>query len=256
MHTWLPRRALGGPGSILADDVGGASGGRLLRRSRFKVVVDACLGTSFPDRMLILTRWSPSWWRPSFSCDSRNYKRMLGVLQPWSTWGLMCLGSGLARWASRRRCSTAVTHARRSRWSSFCRARSAPATARPASPRCAGSSRAAGSGPAFARYPGLLGLPPSACSCRKCSSCAPVSWPAAPGSPGRSWSCWSPSFVAMLGHLNRILMACLRATSSRRRPTRASAAASAQILATLLVIGVALRSLLRLLAQASGIVAP
>ncbi|PYS94893.1 MAG: hydrogenase, partial [Acidobacteria bacterium] len=94
MHTWLPDAHSEAPAPISAMMSGCLLPVALYAILRFKVVVDACVGTAFTDRMLILIAVLSVLVAALLLVRQASYKRMLAYSSVEHI-GLMCLGSGL-----------------------------------------------------------------------------------------------------------------------------------------------------------------
>ncbi len=94
MHTWLPDAHSEAPAPISAMMSGSLLAVALYAILRFKVVVDACLGTAFTDRMLVLTGLLTLAVAALLLTRQANYKRLLAYSSV-EHMGLMCLGSAL-----------------------------------------------------------------------------------------------------------------------------------------------------------------
>jgi len=257
MHTWLPDAHSEAPAPISAMMSGALLAVAFYAVLRFKVVVDACLGTSFTDRMLILTAVVTVLVAALLLVRQSNYKRMLAYSSV-EHMGLMCLGSGLGPLGVTAALLHAVTHAA-SKSMVFLLSgsiRASYGTTRIASVR--GVLRALPwSGPLFAAgILALLGLPPFGVFVSEMLLLRAGFLAGRPWVTGTILVLLVSVFVAMLGHLNRILYgAPPRDPAAGDDPRRLLPLLLN--LATLLVIGVGLPGpLWRLLAQASGIVAP
>src|SRR5881296_666291 len=77
MHTWLPDAHSEAPAPISAMMSGALLPVAFYAILRFKVVVDACVGTSFTDRILILTSVATVLVAALLLARQANYKRML-----------------------------------------------------------------------------------------------------------------------------------------------------------------------------------
>src|SRR6266699_3016735 len=110
MHTWLPDAHSEAPAPISAMMSGCLLPVALYAILRFKVVVDACVGAAFTDRMLILIAVLSVLVAALLLVRQANYKRMLAYSSVEHI-GLMCLGSGLGPLGVTASLLHAVTHA-------------------------------------------------------------------------------------------------------------------------------------------------
>lgn len=94
MHTWLPDAHSEAPAPISAMMSGSLLAVALYAILRFKVVVDACLGAAFTDRMLVLVALVTLAVAALLLTRQANYKRMLAYSSV-EHMGLMCLGASL-----------------------------------------------------------------------------------------------------------------------------------------------------------------
>ncbi len=162
MHTWLPDAHSEAPATISAMMSGSLLAVAFYAILRFKVVADVCIGTSFTDRMLILTSVTTVAVAATLLARQANYKRMLAYSSV-EHMGLMCLGSGLGSLGLVASLLHALTHA------------------------ASKSMVFLLSGRIRERY----GTTRSGSSPRRCFSCGPASWRAGRSSPGPSWRSWS-----------------------------------------------------------------
>src|SRR6266704_2399942 len=110
MHTWLPDAHSEAPAPISAMMSGCLLPVALYAILRFKVVVDACVGAAFTDRMLILIAVLSVLVAALLLVRQASYKRMLAYSSV-EHMGLMCLGSGLGPLGVTASLLHAVTHA-------------------------------------------------------------------------------------------------------------------------------------------------
>jgi len=110
MHTWLPDAHSEAPAPISAMMSGCLLPVALYAILRFKVVVDACVGAAFTDRMLILIAVLTVLVATLLLVRQASYKRMLAYSSVEHI-GLMCLGSGLGPLGVTAALLHAVTHA-------------------------------------------------------------------------------------------------------------------------------------------------
>jgi hydrogenase-4 component F len=110
MHTWLPDAHSEAPAPISAMMSGSLLAVSFYAILRFKVVVDACLGTSFTDRMMLTASVVTVLVAALLLTRQANYKRMLAYSSV-EHMGLMCFGSGLGSMGIVAALLHAVTHA-------------------------------------------------------------------------------------------------------------------------------------------------
>ena len=94
MHTWLPDAHSEAPAPISAMMSASLLPVAFYAILRFKVVVDGCVGTSFTDRMLLLTSVITIVVASILLARQANYKRMLAYSSV-EHMGLLCFGSAL-----------------------------------------------------------------------------------------------------------------------------------------------------------------
>ena len=257
MHTWLPDAHSEAPAPISAMMSGSLLAVAFYAILRFKVVVDACVGTSFTDRILILTSVATVLVAALLLARQANYKRMLAYSSV-EHMGLLCLGTGLGSLGVTASLLHALTHAA-SKSMVFLlagRIRERYGTTRIGSVR--GLLRALPwSGALFAGgMLALLGLPPFGVFTSEMLLLRAGFLAGRPFVSGTMLALLVFVFIAMLGHLNRMLYG--------EPPQKTPAGENPRGLwplavnaAVLVVLGVVVPGpLMRLLDKAAGIVAP
>jgi hydrogenase-4 component F len=257
MHTWLPDAHSEAPAPISAMMSGSLLAVAFYAILRYKVVVDACLGTSFTDRMLILSAVVTVLVAAVLLARQANYKRMLAYSSV-EHMGLMCLGSGLGPLGVTAALLHAITHAAAKSMTFLLSGviRERYGTTRIASVRGV-LHVLPWSGPLFAAgILALLGLPPFGLFVSEMLLLRAGFLAGRPWVTGTILMLLVSIFIAMLGHLSRILY------GEAPRDVEAGDGPRPLLplllnLGALVVIGVALPGpLMRLIGQAAGIVGP
>ncbi len=257
MHTWLPDAHSEAPAPISAMMSGALLAVAFYAILRFKVVVDACVGTSFTDRMLIMTAVVTVLVAAVLLVRQGNYKRMLAYSSV-EHMGLLCLGSGLGPLGVSAALLHALTHAA-SKSMVFLLSgtiRERYGTTRIASVR--GLLRTLPrTGPLFAAGTlALLGLPPFGVFMSEMLLLRAGFLAGRPVITGIVLGLLVFVFIAMLGQLNRMLYGAPPQDTPVGEDPRRLWPVTVNV-AVLLVLGVAVPGpLMRLLEQAAGIVAP
>jgi len=257
MHTWLPDAHSEAPAPISAMMSGALLPVAFYAILRFKVVVDGCVGTSFTDRILILTSVATVLVAALLLARQANYKRMLAYSSV-EHMGLLCFGSGLGSLGVVASLLHAVTHAA-SKSMVFVlsgRIRERYGTTRIGSVR--GLLRSLPwSGPLFAGgMLALLGMPPFGVFTSEMLLLRAGFLNGRPFVTGTILALLVAVFISVLGHLNRMLYGeppgTIHAGEDPRRLWPLAVNAALLLALGLFIPG----SLMRLLDRAAEIVAP